>query len=186
MFSYAIQAHADTVSSVMDDLGISKADVYGHSMGGAVAITMASRRPERVANLILSEPNLDPGGGVFSRQIADQGEDTYAQTGHSAMIRVAKIGGNAIWAGTMAASWAVAGHRSARSLVQGTEPSWRQQLLGLSMPRTVIFGERSLPDPDAETLPGAGIRVAIVANAGHSMAWENPSGVANAIADAAS
>ncbi len=185
-FSYAIQAHADTVLSVMDALNISNADVFGHSMGGAVAITLASRRPERVSNLVLSEPNLDPGGGVFSRQIAEQSEATYAQTGHSAMIRVARIGGNTIWAGTMSASSAIAVHRTARSLVQGTEPSWRQQLLSLSMPRTVLFGEQSPPDPDAEALPGAGIRVVFVANAGHSMAWENPSGLANAITDAIS
>jgi len=56
----------------------------------------------------------------------------------------------------------------------------------LKLPRTVVFGEQTLPDPDMEALPTLGVRVAIVARTGHSMAWENPCGVANAIADALS
>jgi pimeloyl-ACP methyl ester carboxylesterase len=86
----------------------------------------------------------------------------------------------------MAATAPFAAHRAAISLVEGASPSWRQQLLALDVPRTVLFGARSLPDPDAGSLPASGVGVAIVPDAGHSMAWENPSALAQAIAHACS
>ena len=49
------------------------------------------------------------------------------------------------------------------------------------MSRTVIFGEASLPDPDAERLRHQGVLVEIVPDAGHLMAWDNPAGVALAL-----
>ncbi len=61
-----------------------------------------------------------------------------------------------------------------------------RQLLSLDVPRTVLFGALSLPDKDAESPPAGGVGVAVVPDAGHSMAWENPSGLARAIADACS
>ncbi len=84
----------------------------------------------------------------------------------------------------MAVSFPLAVHRGAASLVRGGSPSWREQLTGLHIPRTIIFGEKSLPDPDTERLPKSGVVVRIVKNAGHSMIWENPSGYAQAIAEA--
>jgi pyruvate dehydrogenase E2 component (dihydrolipoamide acetyltransferase) len=39
--------------SALDALGIERVHLVGHSMGGAVAATLASRSPERVANLTL-------------------------------------------------------------------------------------------------------------------------------------
>ena len=45
-----------------------------------------------------------------------------------------------------------------------------------------IFGEKTLPSPDYEELPKHGIIVKVVKEAGHSMAWENPDGLAEMIA----
>lgn len=44
---------AGVVSGFMDALGIERAHLVGHSMGGAVAATLALARPERVASLVL-------------------------------------------------------------------------------------------------------------------------------------
>ena len=183
-FEYTVAAHASVVVALLDALGIATCDLYGHSMGGAVAIVVATMGRGRVEHLVLSEPNLDPGGGVFSRGIASQPEDRYVAGGHAETIREAARTGNDIWAGSMAATAPFAAHRAAVSLVEGSSPSWRQQLLGMEMPRTVLFGARSLPDPDFESLRAAGVGVAVVPDAGHSMAWENPSGLAGAIAEA--
>lgn len=183
-FEYTVAAHARVVVMLLDALGIAACDLYGHSMGGAVAIVAATMDPGRVAHLVLSEPNLEPGGGVFSRSIAGQREERYVASGHAETIRDAARAGNEIWAGSMAATAPFAVHRGAVSLVEGSSPSWRQQLVALGMPRTVLFGARSSPDPDVEALAAAGVCVAIVPDAGHSMAWENPSGLARAIAAA--
>ncbi|WP_027573357.1 hypothetical protein [Bradyrhizobium sp. WSM1743] len=48
--------------------------------------------------------------------------------------------------------------------------------------RTVIFGELSLADsPDAKLLPQQGVNVAVVSNAGHGIAVDNPAGLDAAI-----
>ncbi len=174
--------HATVVLGVLDRLRLDRCDVYGHSMGGTVAIILAAIDPARIAHLVLSEPNLDPGGGVFSRAISQQSEEEYVRLGHEATLASASASGNLPWAGTLRASDPVAVHRSAASLVRGADPSWRDILCRLAMRRTVLFGDRSLPDPDYLRLPGLGIDVRVVENAGHSMAWDNPAGLGRAIA----
>jgi pimeloyl-ACP methyl ester carboxylesterase len=46
-------AHAARVARLMDHLGIERASVVGHSMGGAIAQHLAATAPERVERLIL-------------------------------------------------------------------------------------------------------------------------------------
>jgi pimeloyl-ACP methyl ester carboxylesterase len=185
-FDYSIQAHARVVAAVISALHFDMLDLFGHSMGGAVAIEAATLLSARVCHLILSEPNLDAGGGAFSRAIAAQTEVDYLAHGHDAAIREATASGNHVWAGSMAVTAPFAAHRAAVSLVQGGSPSWRGQLLGHPAQRTVLFGSLSLPDSDMASLPRSGIDVAVIPQAGHSMAWENPSGLATAIAAACS
>jgi pyruvate dehydrogenase E2 component (dihydrolipoamide acetyltransferase) len=43
----------DAVEAALDGLGIARGHLVGHSMGGAIAALVASRRPERVASLTL-------------------------------------------------------------------------------------------------------------------------------------
>ncbi|MBI3149333.1 MAG: alpha/beta hydrolase [Betaproteobacteria bacterium] len=183
-FSYTITDHARSVAELVRGLQLTDFDLFGHSMGGAVAIELAALCLEQVHALVLSEPNLDPGGGVFSRAMAAMSEEDYLRLGHARDIEMAAASGHAIWAGSMQVASALAAHRSAKSLVAGSVPTWREQLLALPMPRTVIFGQLSLPDDDFDQLPQAGIRVTEVPDAGHSMAWENPAGLARAIATA--
>ncbi|HBX8140555.1 TPA: alpha/beta hydrolase, partial [Klebsiella pneumoniae] len=48
--------------------------------------------------------------------------------------------------------------------------------------KMLIVGERSLPYADSDLVQAQGIPVGIVPHAGHSMAWENPQGLAQLIA----
>lgn len=50
---YAIARAAGDLRSLLDQMGIGKADLLGYSMGGRVAITFASLYPERVRKLVL-------------------------------------------------------------------------------------------------------------------------------------
>ena len=81
-------------------------------------------------------------------------------------------------------------YRGARSLVEGTQPTMRERFYQLSIPRTYVYGERSLPRDPASALPDApdpkelvkqGIQVLIVPNAGHGMMFDNPEGFAEVI-----
>lgn len=180
-FPYSVEEHARSILDLLAALDLGEVDLFGHSMGGAIAIAMASLGETRIRRLIVAEPNLDPGGGVFSRGIAAQSESDYATFGHAEVIRAALAEGNVVWAGSMAVSSPLAIHREAMSLVMGCSPSWRDLLLRARLPRTVLFGEHSLPDPDTDRLAKAGLDVRIVPGAGHNMMWENPSGLAEAI-----
>jgi len=183
-FDYTVNAHARVVIEFLRALELGPVCLYGHSMSGAIAIVVAQRLQGRVRRLVLSEPNLDPGGGNVSRAVAQQGMTTYVRRGHQALVRAARRRGQDAWARTLELSSAIALHREAVSLVSGSRPSWRKVLARLPMQRTVLFGDRSLPDPDTERLPDIGVQVAIVPRAGHDMAHDNPIGLARALAKA--
>ena len=185
-FGYAVEDHAETLRALMRGLSLPVIDLFGHSMGGAIAIETATRNHGRIRRLVLGEPNLCAGGGDTSRSIAAYSEDDYVARGHEETTRNAAAAGDTTWSAS-ALLWSPAAvHRGATSLVRGGAPSWMDQLGALPIPRTVIFGESSLPDPNTERLPRIGVAVRIVRDAGHSMAWENPSGVAEAISAALS
>jgi pimeloyl-ACP methyl ester carboxylesterase len=164
-FEYRVEDHARIVVELIQNLE-QEIDLFGHSMGGAVAIVAATMAPREVRRLVLAEPNLDVGGGLFSRKISAYSESDYVLNGHAQMVVTASKEGDPGWAASLSISSPRAIHRSATSLVQGESLSWRQSLFGLPIPRSVIFGEHSLPHPDVVSLPRVGIAVDIVHNAG--------------------
>jgi pimeloyl-ACP methyl ester carboxylesterase len=180
-FSYSIEDHARSVAEMLCDLVPGSIALFGHSMGGAIAILLAEILGAKVERIVLSEPNLDPGGGVFSRRIAAMSEPDYVARGHVELVEASKAEGNAVWATSLAESAAFALHREAVSLIKGGTRTWRSVLYGLKMPRTVIIGERSLPQLDISDLSHYGISVTVVAAAGHSLAIDNPDGFASAL-----
>jgi pimeloyl-ACP methyl ester carboxylesterase len=52
----SLAATADRVAATMDALGLDQADIIGHSHGGAVALMLAARHPDRVRTLALVAP----------------------------------------------------------------------------------------------------------------------------------
>ncbi|HEX8326518.1 MAG TPA: alpha/beta fold hydrolase [Hymenobacter sp.] len=55
-FPYTIRFYADTVLAFLDRLGIERATLVGHSMGGQTAIVAALKAPQRVERLVLVSP----------------------------------------------------------------------------------------------------------------------------------
>lgn len=60
-FGYRIGDQAGVVVELLDRLGLERCYLYGHSMGGSVAIEAAERLAGRVRALLVAEPNLYPG-----------------------------------------------------------------------------------------------------------------------------
>ncbi len=56
---YAIESMAQDIQTVVDQLGIEKFILVGHSMGGSVAGAYAGAYPQRVAGLLLVDPSGD-------------------------------------------------------------------------------------------------------------------------------
>ena len=154
--------------------------LFGHSAGGAVALSLARLNPERVTGVILTECNLDPGGGAWSRRISQQSEDAFVAHGFAEMIAEQQIA-CPTWARTLEISDPAAVHQEAVTLVNGTTPTWREILYGLTCPRTYVFSDAALPDPDFDELQRRGVTVETIPNVGHNMAYENPEALADVV-----
>ena len=174
-FGYTLAEHADTVADVVDSAIGAPVDVVGHSMGGAVSIVLAARRPDLVRSLLLVEPNLDPGlasrGVPGSTGIASYDEDEFLTGGLQEFLAIA----DPEWVPTLRTTDPVALHRSAVGLVRGTRPTMRQLLTAMTIPRTHVAGDRGIPD-DVTGLPEAGVRCVTVPAAGHVPMVDNLEG----------
>jgi pimeloyl-ACP methyl ester carboxylesterase len=56
---YAIEAMVQDIRTVVDQLGVERFVLVGHSMGGSVAGAYAGAHPEQVAGLLLADPSGD-------------------------------------------------------------------------------------------------------------------------------
>lgn len=147
--------------------------LFGHSMGGAVAIELAELLGDRCRLLVLAEANTRAGGGITSSRIATVPPEGYGTEEHHALRDGTGAGGR-IW--HMAHAQTV--HRCARALVAGVEPGWMGRLLSLNVARAAIVSDAHADHPDAGNLERAGIPLHVLPDSGHSMALDNPSGLA--------
>ncbi|WP_347112983.1 alpha/beta hydrolase [Leclercia sp. S52] len=85
-FSYQTSAQAQVVIELLNHLAITSFWLYGHSMGGSIAIEAAELAGSRLLGLMVSEPNFHAGGGAFSRGIAARTEDDFVRSGYQAML----------------------------------------------------------------------------------------------------
>lgn len=178
---FSLVNQADALANLIDHLEIESLVIFGHSMGGAVAIHLANKIRNKVHSLVLSEANLDSGGGSFSLKILGYSLQDYISVGHIAIVEERRRQGSYAWPASMEVSKPAAVHRGAQDLVSGVTPSWRAMLYSFDFPRTYIFGEKNLPDKDEEELKKNGIKIGIVSAAGHNMANENADGLAEEI-----
>ncbi|MET8130629.1 alpha/beta hydrolase [Streptomyces sp. NPDC005251] len=183
-FGYTLEDHATALAVALDAAEVTGAELVAHSMGGAVAIVLAHHRPELVSRLVLVEANLDPYPPATpgSSGIASYEEDDYVENGGHARV-LEKVGPS--WAATMRLADPRALHRTAKGLGQGTGPTMRQLLVGLTVERVYLQGELSGELPGAEGLEAAGVRVVTVPGAGHNIMFDNPDVFAAAVAGTA-
>ncbi len=69
-FSYNFDAFADCVAGLYAGLGVGRAALVGHGLGGAVAIAVAARHAELVSRLVLINPAAFTTSGDYSRRLA--------------------------------------------------------------------------------------------------------------------
>lgn len=63
---YSIEHHCKDISALMDDQGLERFVLMGHSLGAFISLVFAARHPERVDRLIL----VDGGGKLTKAQMA--------------------------------------------------------------------------------------------------------------------
>jgi pimeloyl-ACP methyl ester carboxylesterase len=59
---YALDDLAGDVVALLDHLGVERADVFGFSLGGLVAVQLGVRHPDRVGRLVLASAHVRPDG----------------------------------------------------------------------------------------------------------------------------
>lgn len=82
-YAYGIEAFAEAIADLIAAFGVGRAHLIGHSMGGAVAITLAAEHPELVQRLVVEDalcypfpmplrmklPLVPVLGGIFFKQL---------------------------------------------------------------------------------------------------------------------
>ncbi|MFJ3718679.1 alpha/beta fold hydrolase [Streptomyces sp. NPDC090057] len=179
-FGYTLEENADALAVAMDQAGVTDAELIAHSMGGAVAIVLAHRRPDLVSRLVLTEANLDafPPATAGSSSIATYGEDEFVESQYARVLDAV----GPLWAATMRLADPRALHRSAVGLRRGSDPVMRTILEGLVVDRVYLQGEHSGEVPGRRSLEAAGVRVLTVPGAGHNVMFDNPDAFVAAVA----
>ncbi|MFG3280688.1 alpha/beta fold hydrolase [Streptomyces sp. NPDC048111] len=181
-FGYTLEDHARALAAVLDAAGVAGAELVAHSMGGAVAIVLADRRPELVARLLLTEANLDPHpvSTAGSSGIATYTEEEFVHGGGHAQV-LARVAPS--WAATMRLADPLGLHRTAVGLVHGTRPTMRQLLMrAREIERIYLVGGREDDLVGRAELVASGVRVVTVPDAGHNIMFDNPAAFVREVA----
>ena len=59
-FAYTVESYAEVIADLYAGLELGRATLVGHCWGGAVAVTLASRHPELVSELVLVSALMEP------------------------------------------------------------------------------------------------------------------------------
>ena len=177
----AVPAYARRLVDLLDALGITRAVVGGHSMGGAIALTLALEAPERIAGLLLvgtgARLRVTPAVVLASADPARSREVANAVAGFSfgagaspELLRAHADGVAAVAPGILHGDFTacdafdvmerLGAVRARARIVVGAEDR-------LTPPKYAAFLRANLPGDGLLVVPGAG----------HMVTWESPDAV---------
>lgn len=189
---YRIERAAGDVLSVLDQLGVTRAAVLGYSMGGRLALFLATVAPERISALVLesSSPGIRDAADRRERAARDAAlADELERDGIAAFVdrwerlplfvtqaRLPEPERAALRAQRLAqAPRGLA--NSLRGMGQGTQPSLFERLRSLRMPVLILVGALDPPycalGREMVRLIPQG-RLTIIPDAGHAVHLEQP------------
>jgi pimeloyl-ACP methyl ester carboxylesterase len=151
------------VAALLGELGIERAHVMGHSMGGLVAAGLAADHPHRVDRLVLVDAgflSLDP---VWRHRISGPLR-TLPWTSLSLLPVLVR---DLFRSGPI---------RMARATAEVLRKDWRDKLPAITAPTLVVWGEHDhvchprIGEEIAAVVPDA--RLVVIRGAGHNPMWE--------------
>ena len=151
------------VAALMTDLGIARAHVMGHSMGGLVAAGMAADHPTRVDRLVL----VDAGFLSFDRGWWDRITGPLRTLPWTSPTILPTLLRDAARSGPV---------RMARATAELLRTDWGHKLPAITAPTLVIWGQHDrvcnprIGEQIAAAMPDA--RLVIIPGAGHNPMWE--------------
>jgi pimeloyl-ACP methyl ester carboxylesterase len=185
---------ADWTASLLDEAGVAKAQLIGHSMGSLIALETAARHPAKVSalSLIGTAATMTVGPDLLKAAEAND---------HAAidMVSIWGLGYQAELGGSLAPGlWM---HSGAQRVLEQCRPgvlfndlsacnAYQNALIAaaqISIPVTLILGERDMMTPAragkalAAALPNS--RTVLLRGAGHMMMTERPDELLAALQD---
>lgn len=170
------EALADTLSAFMDEVGLERAHVVAHSLGGAVALALAAAEPNRVSGLTLIAPAGlgDEINHDFITGFIEAGRRKEMKPVLGLLVADPSLVSRDMIEDVLKAKRIDGAEEALRTVVAANFAEGRQAVLlrdalaGLSCPVEIVWGEadRILPASHAEGLPEA-VRVRRMADVGH-------------------
>lgn len=169
---WGVQEYAAWVVALLDSLGIKRAHVIGHSFGGRVAIRLAHRWPERMANVVLTDSAGIRPPRTWRYHVRVRTFKLLRWMGQSAAIPDPIRA----WAAARAAQSGSSDYQQASgvmrsSLVRVVNEDLRDELPHIQSPTLLIWGDRDEDTPLADAhlmeraIPDAGL--VVFEGAGH-------------------
>lgn len=154
---------ADWLTAWMVDEGLERANIAGHSLGGAVAARLASRRPDRVERLVLVDAAIRPHGMRATARMVDVVKTISQHSPGFAPLYLRDLLRSHPLSATVATFDALLAE-------------WEPHLSRITAPTLIVWGEH---DPITPIALGHGIaatmfdaRFVTMPRAGHNPMWE--------------
>lgn len=183
-----IARYASDVAGVLTMLNIEHASVFGHSMGGNIAIQLAHDYPHLVDRLIVAEALLEAGQSVLAAGIIRFSEEAFVNRRYPTLVRATSLQAHrgdvaaAAFLPPLHMADPVAMYRAAASLLADGAATTATILVNLPIPRTFLLGETTISV--TSVLESAQIRVSRIPGAGHNMLVEQAFSTTCAILEA--
>ncbi len=181
--AYFSQAHTvDDMRALLDHLGVEKAVIAGHSLGGYMSLAFNVRYPERVAALVLQ--GCGPGfRSAESRATWNKRAEARARTLDEGGL--AALGGSSEVGASVQSSAATLA-RAARGILSQVDARVIDSLPDIAVPVLIVIGENDTnflvgSDYMAKRIPNA-VHV-LVADAGHGVNVDQPAAVNAALGE---
>jgi pimeloyl-ACP methyl ester carboxylesterase len=180
--AYTLEEHADLLAEALSQAGVSQAHLIGHSMGGAVVALLALRHPQLASRLLLVDPSLDPFAltdWTPAKQLSDCSESEFITSNWEQVLSQA----GQHWASTIRLAGREAFYRSLINLSIGPQPTTRQILMELPLPRTLLYPQANGGYQGADELAASGVKLVSIPDCGHNISIENVPGFVSAVSE---
>ena len=189
---YSIDDFAGDVAAVMDRSGVASAAVVGHSMGSMVAARLALDHPDRVQALVLIGALATLKGNAEVEEELAGAVEALTDPVDAGFVRefqestLARPAAPAFLDSVIAESRKLPVSVWRTALRAMLDDDLGPDLNRIAAPTLILWGDKDgICDRDSQTrLAGAipGARLSVLAGAGHAPHWEDPQGIAAAIA----
>lgn len=177
-FSYSMQDQAEYLKQLLEHLPLSEdIIIVAHSMGGPIGIHLAQKLKNRVVGIIYVEGNIDVRDCFFSKKIiSEYNLESWQKEGYQTfLVEMQENPALKNYLITFKQADPLAIYKSSEALVWSS--SYDQliyQLVNLSIPTLVVFGEQNKGRFSSEKKLLEYFPIVYIPKAGHFMMHENP------------